>query len=66
MAIREWQVQLETDDISGRTTAALYEVQEDGQLRFLDGETFGPFDTALDVLAFVTRHWAPRARLPLR
>ena len=66
MSIREWRVQLETDDISGRTAAALYNVLDDGQLSFIEAETFGPFDTALDVCAWLTRHWAPRARLPLR
>ena len=63
--MREWRVDLVVDDL-GQVGAALYEVTDDGQGRFLDVEAFGPFDTASDVSAWLVRHWAPRARLPLR
>lgn len=66
MTIHEWRAQLEVDTDHGITSVALYEVGSEGQLSFVDAETFGPFETALDVVTWLTRHWAPRARLRLR
>lgn len=53
-------------DIGGQVFTALYECDFAGQWTLLSDERWGPFDTASDVAAWLVRHWAPRARLPLR
>lgn len=55
-----------TRDEHGKVTVGLYEEHEDGRVSFIAAEEFGPFCTALDVSQWLVRHWAPRARLPLR
>lgn len=66
MALEYWTVVLEKDDTTGGVVAALFE----GEMPTITWEVcravFGPFDTAADISAWITRHWAPRARLPLR
>lgn len=62
---REWEVTL-YKDLGGEVSVRLVEVDELGVRSWIDDARFGPFDTALDVCNWLTRHWAPRARLPLR
>lgn len=62
---REWRLDL-YKDLSGEVVAALYEVDDAGQMSILSDDRWGPFDTATDVATWFVRHWAPRARLPLR
>lgn len=66
MDIDEWRVILTRERGTGCITIALYGVEDDGQLSDIGSQLFGPFDTAHDVLKWLVRHWAPRARLPLR
>lgn len=61
---REWRLDLYRD-LNGEVSAALYECQGDGQWMACCTERFGPFETAYDVCQWLTRHWAPRAHLPL-
>lgn len=61
----EWRLHL-YKDLAGQVTAAMYECGENDQWSMLADERFGPFDTASDIAAWMVRHWAPRARLPLR
>lgn len=65
MEAREWTVTL-YKDLGGDVLVCLYEVDEGGQGAHIDSERFGPTDTATDVTRWLVRHWAPRARLPLR
>lgn len=62
---REWSVTLSIDP-DECVSAALYEIEKDGQYRLVSDETFGPFDTAEDVVRWLTRHWSGSARRPLR
>jgi len=61
----EWRLSMWQEE-SGTLYGALYSVDETGQGTLLDAQEFGPFDTALDVSQWFTRHWAPRARLRMR
>lgn len=66
MDIEEWHVVLTRELATGRVSVALYGVEESGQYNAIADAEFGPFDTAQDVCRWLVRHWAPRARLPLR
>lgn len=62
---RYWTLLLTRTEL-GEVSTRLLEEREDGEAVEIAACSFGPFDTAYDVCQWVTRHWAPRARLPLR
>lgn len=66
MVLTEWTVTLQKDETSGAITAALYSIDWEGNYDLVATESFGPFDTALDICTWLTRHWAPRAKLLMR
>ena len=65
MASNEWRLDL-FKDLAGEVSASLYEVDNAGQWALIDSDVWGPTDTATDVATWFVRHWAGRARFPLR
>jgi len=61
----EWDIRI-AKDYDGRVFVTICEVTDGGQYRYIDSEAFGAVVTAQEVCQWLTRHWAPRARLQLR
>jgi hypothetical protein len=61
----EWRVSIERE-FTGAVYVALYEIADDGQMSFVDNAVFDATQTASEVAQWLTKHWAPRARFPLR
>lgn len=63
--VNHWFVMIDQVE-GGETSAILYERSGDADLTELGRWSFGPFDTAYDVLQAMLRVWAPRAHFALR
>lgn len=58
MDLTEYQVNITLDNRSGRATAFLLRLMESGQWTWVHDHDFGPFDTTLDICAWLTRAMA--------
>jgi len=61
--LREFQFNLTVDTASGRSTAYLLELLQTGEWSWVADDQFGPFDTTLDIVKWLTRKLCDRKAL---